>query len=206
MFISEQNATNNTTIVTATPEHKLRDLAAIVVGICAGILVFIILLTAIIQFQTKIVSFFASLKFRRAEKDVEMRVPHKLSINPEAREGTAAPSWIRLVKKKIHMKILYISQNIEQLNLIIWIRLWHEVLNVYENVYVHSHCDDCARSYEAWTYLYHKHVHIFWVIRYSPWWNTSCLHLPCLSPISLLFYHWNIIKAERFIFVVFYAS
>lgn len=87
-----RNATNNTTIVTATPEHKLRDLAAIVVGICAGILVFIILLTAIIQFQSKIVSFFASLKFRRPEKDVEMRVPHKLSMNPDAREGTAAPS------------------------------------------------------------------------------------------------------------------
>ncbi|XP_052676301.1 uncharacterized protein LOC128157734 isoform X1 [Crassostrea angulata] len=88
----QRNATNNTANVPATPEHKLRDLAAIVVGICAGILVVIIVLTAIIQFQSNIVSFFASLKFRRPEKDVEMRVPHKLSINPEAREGSAAPS------------------------------------------------------------------------------------------------------------------
>lgn len=116
--------------------------------------------------------------------------------------------WLR--RKFIWKYYNYISQNIEQLNLIIWIRLWHEVLNVYENVYVPSHWDDCARSYEAirWTYKYHNHVHVhvFWVIRYSPWWNTSCLHLPCLSSISLLFYHWNIIKAERFIFVVFYAS
>lgn len=91
------NATNNTANVPATPEHKLRDLAAIVVGICAGILVVIIVLTAIIQFQSNIVSFFASLKFRRPEKDVEMREPRKLSINPEAREGSAAPSWIWLV-------------------------------------------------------------------------------------------------------------
>uniref|UniRef100_K1PZX0 Uncharacterized protein n=1 Tax=Magallana gigas TaxID=29159 RepID=K1PZX0_MAGGI len=88
----QRNATNITANVPATPEHKLRDLAAIVVGICAGILVVIIVLTAIIQFQSNIVSFFASLKFRRPEKDVEMRVSHKLSINPEAREGTAAPS------------------------------------------------------------------------------------------------------------------
>lgn len=88
----QQNATNNTANVPATPEHKLRDLAAVVVGICAGILVVIIVLTAIVQFQSNIVSFFASLKFRRPEKDVEMREPRKLSINPEAREGTAAPS------------------------------------------------------------------------------------------------------------------
>lgn len=32
------------------------------------------------------------------------------------------------------MKIPYISQNIEQFNLIIQIRLWHEVLNVDESV------------------------------------------------------------------------
>lgn len=49
--------------------------------------------------------------------------------------------------------------------------------------------DDCARSYETiwWTYLFYNHVHVYCVIRYSPWWNTSCLHLPCLSLISLYF-------------------
>nr|XP_022318221.1 uncharacterized protein LOC111121299 [Crassostrea virginica] len=79
-----KNATNGTsTISEDSRRQELRDLAAIVVGICASILVLIIILTAIIQFQSKITSFLGGLKLKRPEKEVELRVPHKLSIKPE---------------------------------------------------------------------------------------------------------------------------
>ncbi|XP_048729270.2 uncharacterized protein LOC125646783 isoform X2 [Ostrea edulis] len=77
---STGNGNNTTEDVT---KHHLRELAATVVGLCAGILAFIILLTFIIQFKSKIVSGFSSIKFPRPEKQIEMRVPHRVSVNIE---------------------------------------------------------------------------------------------------------------------------
>ena len=95
-LFSQQNTTNATngtsTVSEDSRRQELRDLAAIVVGICASILVLIIILTAIIQFQSKITAFLGGLKLKRPEKEVELRVPHKLSIKPEKTTEQAEPA------------------------------------------------------------------------------------------------------------------
>ncbi|XP_062588503.1 uncharacterized protein LOC134250170 [Saccostrea cucullata] len=87
-YEDHQNS-NGTDTNTSATKHKLRDLAAIVVGFCAGILALIIFLTLIIQFKSNIVSIFAKIKFPHSEKEVELRVPHKLSINPGTKEDVS---------------------------------------------------------------------------------------------------------------------
>ncbi|XP_061183011.1 uncharacterized protein LOC133191273 [Saccostrea echinata] len=77
---------NGTDTDTSATTHQLKDLAAIVVGFCAGILALIIVLTVIIQFKSNIVSIIAKIKFPHSVKEVELRVPYKLSINPGAKE------------------------------------------------------------------------------------------------------------------------